>query len=101
MIFGTLIFTMMSGLGRIDRHPADRINYVMMTTVMGMYRFNHSSSLHHRCTFSNRSTSSVNFSRCSASRSEEHTSELQSRPHLVCRLLLEKKKKKKKNKIIT
>src|SRR3989442_6977723 len=28
-----------------------------------------------------------------ALRSEEHTSELQSRPHLVCRLLLEKKKK--------
>src|SRR5690554_7447020 len=27
-------------------------------------------------------------------RSEEHTSELQSRPHLVCRLLLEKKKLK-------
>src|SRR5690554_2388616 len=31
-------------------------------------------------------------------RSEEHTSELQSRPHLVCRLLLEKKKKKQKKK---
>src|SRR5687768_18335716 len=31
-----------------------------------------------------------------SSRSEEHTSELQSRLHLVCRLLLEKKKKKKK-----
>src|SRR5438105_8969460 len=30
-------------------------------------------------------------------RSEEHTSELQSRVDLVCRLLLEKKKKKKKN----
>src|SRR3989442_4712236 len=28
-------------------------------------------------------------------RSEEHTSELQSRPHLVCRLLLEKKKRLK------
>src|SRR2546422_6987213 len=28
-------------------------------------------------------------------RSEEHTSELQSRLHLVCRLLLEKKKKKR------
>src|SRR3989442_4720611 len=27
-----------------------------------------------------------------SNRSEEHTSELQSRPHLVCRLLLEKKK---------
>src|SRR2546422_3811634 len=31
-------------------------------------------------------------------RSEEHTSELQSRLHLVCRLLLEKKKKKQDNK---
>src|SRR5262245_66407530 len=31
-------------------------------------------------------------------RSEEHTSELQSLRHLVCRLLLEKKKKKKTNK---
>src|SRR3989442_10183197 len=29
---------------------------------------------------------------CNGKRSEEHTSELQSRPHLVCRLLLEKKK---------
>src|SRR5438034_8562689 len=34
----------------------------------------------------------------SDSRSEEHTSELQSHSDLVCRLLLEKKKKKKKNK---
>src|SRR5439155_24067034 len=33
-------------------------------------------------------------------RSEEHTSELQSRGHLVCRLLLEKKKKIKKVKIM-
>src|SRR3989442_6348368 len=31
-------------------------------------------------------------SRAFNARSEEHTSELQSRPHLVCRLLLEKKK---------
>src|SRR5207302_5991827 len=31
-------------------------------------------------------------------RSEEHTSELQSRENLVCRLLLEKKKKKQKKK---
>src|SRR2546429_2118129 len=30
-------------------------------------------------------------------RSEEHTSELQSRLHLVCRLLLEKKKKKQQH----
>src|SRR2546422_3496988 len=32
-------------------------------------------------------------------RSEEHTSELQSRLHLVCRLLLEKKKKQEKNEV--
>src|SRR5438552_5439170 len=36
-----------------------------------------------------------------APRSEEHTSELQSPDHLVCRLLLEKKKKKKKQIIKT
>src|SRR5689334_24249765 len=36
-----------------------------------------------------------------ASRSEEHTSELQSQFHLVCRLLLEKKKKKKLKSFIT
>src|SRR5690348_18200548 len=34
-------------------------------------------------------------SRIESRRSEEHTSELQSPVHLVCRLLLEKKKKKK------
>src|SRR2546427_3601761 len=32
-----------------------------------------------------------------STRSEEHTSELQSQSNLVCRLLLEKKKKKKKH----
>src|SRR5436309_7510874 len=38
---------------------------------------------------------------CSAAlRSEEHTSELQSRENLVCRLLLEKKKKKKKTEML-
>src|SRR2546422_6332310 len=34
--------------------------------------------------------------RCPRARSEEHTSELQSRLHLVCRLLLEKKKRTNK-----
>src|SRR5205814_6688277 len=38
---------------------------------------------------------------CQATRSEEHTSELQSLRHLVCRLLLEKKKKKNKYQQIT
>src|SRR3712207_8024965 len=34
-------------------------------------------------------------------RSEEHTSELQSRQYLVCRLLLEKKKKIKNDRLVT
>src|SRR2546421_5168256 len=38
--------------------------------------------------------------RGSGGRSEEHTSELQSRSDLVCRLLLEKKKKKKKTNML-
>src|SRR5690554_3276385 len=40
--------------------------------------------------------SGAGFSTTSSGRSEEHTSELQSRPHLVCRLLLEKKKQHRK-----
>src|SRR5690554_6980445 len=51
--------------------------------------------------YADKSAAGVNFMKQMAAtaarvelRSEEHTSELQSRPHLVCRLLLEKKKKK-------
>src|SRR5690625_6638069 len=40
---------------------------------------------------------SMSRGRSSGLRSEEHTSELQSRGHLVCRLLLEKKKQMKKH----
>src|SRR5687768_18153482 len=43
-----------------------------------------------------RSRRSSRAGRHARTRSEEHTSELQSRLHLVCRLLLEKKKKNKK-----
>src|SRR5206468_9628728 len=56
----------------------------------------HVGSPAYRRTRSNRCvTSSINEL---PARSEEHTSELQSRSDLVCRLLLEKKKKKKKKK---
>src|SRR5215813_14303189 len=40
-------------------------------------------------------------SRLLAARSEEHTSELLSRPHLVCRLLLEKKKNNIKKSLLS
>src|SRR3712207_7603667 len=49
-------------------------------------------------------TTPTNFSGCRAAparRSEEHTSELQSRQYLVCRLLLEKKKSITKVKYVT
>src|SRR2546421_12659050 len=42
-----------------------------------------------------RSSSTPSFTPGTRTRSEEHTSELQSRSDLVCRLLLEKKKKKR------
>src|SRR5205809_5779054 len=45
-----------------------------------------------------RGSAAIRWSRPAPSRSEEHTSELQSRLHLVCRLLLEKKKKQDKKK---
>src|SRR2546422_4359582 len=57
-----------------------------------------------RCPFccrKNHSGSGVGQRRATAHpRSEEHTSELQSRLHLVCRLLLEKKKKKNQTNVI-
>src|SRR3712207_9192334 len=43
-----------------------------------------------------KAASSLEKNRMAPGRSEEHTSELQSRQYLVCRLLLEKKKKKNK-----
>src|SRR2546422_6964142 len=52
-----------------------------------------SSSESSECTRSNRPAAIRALFRCRC-RSEEHTSELQSRLHLVCRLLLEKKKTK-------
>src|SRR5258707_2313015 len=51
-------------------------------------------SLAHLATLAPEITLHVNGLSKSLGRSEEHTSELQSRQYLVCRLLLEKKKKK-------
>src|SRR5437660_6452261 len=52
-------------------HPGESLSYANSRTPLASYRY-------------------------MQARSEEHTSELQSRGHLVCRLLLEKKKKKRK-----
>src|SRR5699024_12067349 len=62
---------------------------------------NHSHSRLHICTCAlghrhrRHTAASLSFYFCTSNRSEEHTSELQSRFDLVCRLLLEKKNKAK------
>src|SRR3989442_10308917 len=69
---------------RIDEIPRDKIRKKQKSAVL---RY-HSQQECGSARTGSRSKSSVLIRR----RSEEHTSELQSRPHLVCRLLLEKKK---------
>src|SRR2546429_5898386 len=54
-----------------------------------------------RCTASSIPTSTTSPACGTTARSEEHTSELQSRLHLVCRLLLEKKKKRESSSRVT
>src|SRR5947208_12245705 len=51
--------------------------------------------------FANRPDSATGMPSSAPDRSEEHTSELQSPDHLVCRLLLEKKKKNTNRKQVT
>src|SRR2546429_23604 len=63
---------------------ADAWNVEILATDVGRHALKHAE----RGVYSGRSLGSV-----TEKRSEEHTSELQSRLHLVCRLLLEKKKK--------
>src|SRR3712207_7371994 len=74
----------------LSLHDALPISYPTAPMLLGisMSRINEVS------TAGRKSRSSFGRSVPPSSRSEEHTSELQSRQYLVCRLLLEKKKKK-------
>src|SRR3712207_8947208 len=69
-------------LGSASKRPASRCATLLLPEPHGA----------NRATLTERATSRTSSSRRST-RSEEHTSELQSRQYLVCRLLLEKKKK--------
>src|SRR3712207_9053006 len=67
------------------------------TTLFRSFRYESDSTSPSRSPCSGRSIARLAIPRRSSDvpmRSEEHTSELQSRQYLVCRLLLEKKKKK-------
>src|SRR5437870_7612254 len=93
-----------------ENHPAAGVSWYEAAafakfagkSVPTVFHWNHaaseylSASIVPTSNFSGRGTVPVGSTRgISAYRSEEHTSELQSRGHLVCRLLLEKKKTKK------
>src|SRR5258708_31714938 len=69
----------------------DRSSIVTRSQYDGKLKRSSAPRLSTRCTVS----VSPSSRRRSCARSEEHTSELQSPDHLVCRLLLEKKKKSK------
>src|SRR2546429_3804684 len=70
-----------SHAGRLVQRRADPIRDLLLPIARGIPGYEHKKKGEH--------------GGGEATRSEEHTSELQSRLHLVCRLLLEKKKKKK------
>src|SRR5207253_5475160 len=80
-----LVFQARSSLRTADTLPASNIH--ITDTILWSQKF---------ATLLRRNTKARHCNRGGKRRSEEHTSELQSRGHLVCRLLLEKKKKKKK-----
>src|SRR5947199_5310477 len=71
--------------------PGDKWVYVLDGSLGGFPGFNASQGTFHLALVG------LVYVNVIGSRSEEHTSELQSLRHLVCRLLLEKKKKKRKS----
>src|SRR3989442_9605798 len=86
----------MVGTAMMAAHPASRFMSSFWETAISD-RLASSAVVSSSRSVSTRSLIRITWSYTSRkyARSEEHTSELQSRPHLVCRLLLEKKKKKK------
>src|SRR5437868_12181359 len=75
--------------------PPTQINTLSLTTLFRSPSTRHrapSTPFRGRCSPGSSSARAGRTSRCGDRRSEEHTSELQSRFDLVCRLLLEKKK---------
>src|SRR5690606_41413655 len=73
--------------------PIEEVTHLILVSCTGMYAPGLEMDIIHH--FGIRQTAeryAIHFMGCYASRSEEHTSELQSRENLVCRLLLEKKK---------
>src|SRR3989442_10278762 len=79
-------------LFRSEKRPADVIgNIVYLIRIMALAFLGANATVcAAKCAKHGRSSPTAKSA--ATMRSEEHTSELQSRPHLVCRLLLEKKK---------
>src|SRR5437899_8905587 len=82
----TTLFRSLIGSRDVERAEVDLLDR------MGVHRVADLEGVHARIEAMSKSIDGVYIHR-----SEEHTSELQSLRHLVCRLLLEKKKKRKEN----
>src|SRR5439155_5296158 len=78
-----------AALARVIQNVRPRVEGVEAVEIVGVGAFPPSLSFYLRRTIPIATATGRELT----SRSEEHTSELQSRGHLVCRLLLEKKKK--------
>src|SRR5690554_7220047 len=74
----------------IERMSNKNINEIILEIRKKLY--NNYADGHYHYLAENQAMIQIDDCTDSLFRSEEHTSELQSRPHLVCRLLLEKKK---------
>src|SRR5438876_9096202 len=77
------------------RRPPRSTLFPYTTLFRSLISWTQVSALFRPCTFAWTRRASLALTLGLPTRSEEHTSELQSPVHLVCRLLLEKKKKKK------
>src|SRR5437899_6420941 len=73
-------------------HPAGKPMWILVDAFLGRWKFNNSQQFDGTGTSVMSRQSAVAYQALRNLRSEEHTSELQSLRHLVCRLLLAKKR---------
>src|SRR5690625_6959231 len=87
-----VVLASVRGCWAMDSAPVDR-DHVSIVEVGGCHLSQDGPHCQSRTARSSRKSRNAPLTCSDMSRSEEHTSELQSRGHLVCRLLLEKKKR--------
>src|SRR5690554_7580353 len=86
--------TSIRGRGRISKRGGYQLRHILYMCAMNAMQTNRACRELYQRLISKGKNGKVAIIAVCNKRSEEHTSELQSRPHLVCRLLLEKKKQR-------